>query len=171
MVEIDQQKYGFLFAERLEKTLHEYVRKTIDAEVKFYSIVEIVEEEKRKYNELQNHVQMQNDIISKSTKSIEALTIQNDNTKNNSDSYVSRIKDLESNLNKVSQDNKILNELNQKKELRIQELEREMSRLNQELQITFDDLQNLKNSIPVETKKIINKPKKPVIENIEEGTF
>jgi chromosome segregation ATPase len=187
MIEIDQQKYGFLFAERLEKTFHEQIRKTIDLEVKISALLEFAEEEKRKQNELTENTKHHEQSIKNAMDHIEELAARirqyditiEEMTKNNStqidqiikhnaaeiSNYSNRIADIESELNRNAELKTKFEHLNYEKELRIEELEREMNRLNQELQITFNDFQDLKNSIKEEPKKIINKAKKPVVDD------
>jgi len=187
MIEIDQQKYGFLFAERLEKTFHEQIRKTIDVEVKLSALLEGFEEEKRKQSELQLQIQTQYDMYLQAVNSVEKLTEANNqyniiieeinktNTNkieeiNNNysreiNNYNNRITDLESELNRTAELRYKFEQLNNEKELKIKDLEREMQRLNEELQITFNDFQILKNSTKEESKKIINKAKKPVVDD------
>jgi chromosome segregation ATPase len=187
MLELDQQKYAFLFTERLEKTFHEQIRKTIDLEVKISALLEFAEEEKRKQNELTENTKHHEQSIKNAMDHIEELAARirqyditvEEMTKNNStqieqmikhnaaeiSNYSNRIADIESELNRNAELKTKFEHLNYEKELKIEELEREMNRLNQELQITFNDFQDLKNSIKEEPKKIINKAKKPVIDD------
>ena len=197
MFEIDQQRYSFLFSERLEKNFHEQIRKTIDSEVKLEAILESIDDEKKKYIELQRNYNSQNEIINQAKISIQDLTEKNnqhaqivsmyeeriqqinvlsdakvkettDNFTREISNYTSRINDLEIAINKTSETCVTLENSNGQKDLKIKELEKEISHLKEELQITSNDLQDLKNSSKDDTKKIINKTKKAVI---DDGVF
>jgi len=197
MFEIDQQRYSFLFSERLEKNFHDQIRKTIDSEVKLEAILESIDDEKKKYIELQRNYNSQNEIINQAKISIQDLTEKNnqhaqivnmyeekiqqinvlsdakvkettDNFTREISNYTSRINDLEISINRTSETCVTLENSNNQKDLKIKELEKEISHLKEELQITSNDLQDLKNSFKEDTKKIINKTKKAVI---DDGVF
>jgi predicted RNase H-like nuclease (RuvC/YqgF family) len=175
MAEFNQNKYNILYAQRLETLFHEQIRKTIDVEVRLSLSYELLEEEKNRYFESQKQVEIQNDMMQQASNSIQELTINNKNNDNITSILNNRISELETLINKTTETNSSYQAANNQKDSRIKELERELERQSQELQTTFNELQKVKQLIPPpvveEPKKIINKSKKSVEVFTEDGTF
>jgi chromosome segregation ATPase len=164
-IEIDQQKYNMLYAQRLETLLHEQIRKTIDLEVRISLSYEMLEEQVRRYDESQKQVDIQNEIMQQAARSIEELTLKTKNYEISVKEFTDRIIEMEKRIDGYSEKNTVLDKTLLEKETKIKTLERELNRQNSELQVTFDDLQKLKEESS--NKKPINKNKNPV----EDGTF
>jgi len=125
--------------------------------------VSYIEELKQKYEESQKQVEIQNDIMQHATRSIEDLTVKNKNLESQIVNLNTTKIDLERSKNEnIDSLNQYLN--------RNGELERELKRINQEMQLIFDENVLLKKQIEeVVPKKTINKKQSSVL--IDDSTF
>jgi predicted RNase H-like nuclease (RuvC/YqgF family) len=174
MLEIDQQQYSFAYAQRLESSFHEQIRKTIDLEVRLSFLAEKIQEEKNKFEESQKNVEFQNEIMQQAANSIQELTIKNKDLEFKNENSSKKVTELEANIHRISEKSDSFERLSNQKDSKIKELERELERQGKELQTTFEELQKLSELLlpQKKIKKTINKNNTeidPVV--IEEGNF
>jgi chromosome segregation ATPase len=163
MDSIEQNNYTMVYVKRQENLLMEQIKKLIDLETQLTLSVSYIEELKQKYEESQKQVEIQNDIMQQATRSIEDLTVKNKNLESQIVNLNTTKIDLERSKNEnIDSLNQYLN--------RNGELERELKRINQEMQLIFDENVLLKKQIEeVVPKKTINKKQSSVL--IDESTF
>jgi predicted RNase H-like nuclease (RuvC/YqgF family) len=174
MIEIDQQQYSFAYAQCLESSFHEQIRKTIDLEVRLSFLAEKIQEEKNKFEESQKNVEVQNEIMQQAANSIQELTIKNKDLEFKNENSSKKVTELEANIHRISEKSDSFERLSNQKDSKIKELERELERQGKELQTTFEELQKLSELLlpQKKIKKTINKNNTeidPVV--IEEGNF
>ena len=147
MIDHDQQSdYTKFYLNRQEQIAIDQFRKIIDLEVKLTMVIENSNALGAKYEEALKTIETQKDVIGQATVSIEELTkakIDNDKA----------IKDLSERLDKADERNRLLtedknsvvNEVNMSRG-RINDLEREINRLNGELSQAVSDKTVKKNN-------------------------
>jgi chromosome segregation ATPase len=168
MSDIDVQKYNFYYLKHLESFSENQVKRYIDAEVRLSLVSEALTEEKKNYEESQKQVEVQNNMMQQAARSIEDLSIQNKEYESTNKDYIKRIGELETSMNGILENDRALRELMVQKDAKIKDLESEVNRRNEELQVMYDDYTKLKELVPqAEAKKLINKNKK----SVEDGTF
>jgi chromosome segregation ATPase len=163
MDSIEQNNYTMVYVKRQENLLMEQIKKLIDLETQLTLSVSYIEELKQKYEESQKQVEIQNDIMQQATRSIEDLTVKNKNLESQIVNLNTTKIDLERSKNEnIDSLNQYLNRNN--------ELERELKRINQEMQLIFDENVFLKKEIEeIVLKKTINKKQPSTI--IDDSTF
>ena len=147
MIDHDQQSdYTKFYLNRQEQIAIDQFRKIIDLEVKLTMVIDNANALGAKYEEALKTIETQKDVIGQATVSIEELTkakIDNDKA----------IKDLSERLDKADERNRLLtedknsvvNEVNMSRG-RINDLEREINRLNGELSQAVSDKTVKKNN-------------------------
>lgn len=145
MTEVDV-KNVMLYAQRQEQILHEFIRRTIDAEVKVSSFSSSIEEMKNKYESSQSEVVKQNELMQQATKSIENLTIKNKNLEQ-------QIENLQKNYTECNKTREELKNENQNIKSTNYGLQKEIERLNIEIKNIIEENKNTKN---INKKKAVN---------------
>jgi len=134
MSDSDQQSdYTRFYVKRQEQIVIEQLKKIIDLEVKMTMLIENTNTLGTKYEEALQTIETQQEIISQATVSIEELTarkIENENTIKNLTDRADKA--AETNRTIVEEKNTVVNEINMQKG-RLNDLEREVNRLNEEL--------------------------------------
>jgi chromosome segregation ATPase len=134
MSDSDQQSdYTRFYVKRQEQIVVEQLKKIIDLEVKMTMLIENTNTLGTKYEEALQTIETQQEIISQATVSIEELTarkIENENTIKNLTDRADKA--AETNRTIVEEKNTVVNEINMQKG-RLNDLEREVNRLNEEL--------------------------------------
>lgn len=143
--------YTVLFAQRQELFIQECLRKLFDAEVKLVVVNNTVSEWKEKYEASQKQVDVQNEMMKQAAASIEKMTVEGKNMNTDSENFRRRIGEYEARINELGA---IERELRNQVELsnnRVRDLEKELVRQKEELQLMFDEAK-IKQSI----KKKVN---------------
>ena len=134
MSDSDQQSdYTRFYVKRQEQIVIEQIKKIIDLEVKMTMLIENTNTLGAKYEEALQTIETQQEIISQATVSIEELTskkIENENTIKNLTDRADKA--AETNRTIIEEKNSVVNEINMQKG-RLNDLEREVNRLNEEL--------------------------------------
>ena len=134
--------------------LLDYIRKTIDLEIKAISLNSSLIDYKAKYEESQKQVEIQNSLMQQAANSVERLTIENKK-------YEKSIEDLRKSLtecrnelsdsrSKSSSSEEEINLIN----ARIKELKEEYNRQTAELSELFKENQELKSKLPINKTKV-----------------
>jgi hypothetical protein len=166
----DLENYNALFIQRQEQLYVDLLRKSIDLEVKQAMLSKFLEDTKKERDEYFNQSQSQVEIVSQATNSIEALTIKTreqeitikDLEKRNQDTQTQnqgRILEIEKRANDLYTEKNKLIEDYENNSIVIKSLQKEIERQNEEMQLIFDENQKLKQLLPPEPKKTINKKK------------
>jgi chromosome segregation ATPase len=149
---MDTSDYTVSFVKRQEEYLVEYIRKTIDLDIRLFFANEKIKELTTQFEESQKQIQLQNEMMNQAAKSVEELTLKRDQLN----------KIIEENQHKISQYTTKINVLEEQVKVESNKsvnFEREYQRQKVELQQMFEENTELKNKI-TEPKKMINKPKK-----------
>lgn len=154
-----QEKYLKHYIQRQEMLLLEYIRKTIDLELKAISLNSSSIEYKTKYEESQKQVEVQNELMQQAATGVETLTIEKKK-------YEKTVEELKTSLSDCRNERvAIASELSQAKEKianfdneikmsnhRAEEIREEYNRQTQELSDLFKENQELKSKLPINKK-------------------
>jgi len=134
MSDSDQQSdYTRFYVKRQEQIVIEQIKKIIDLEVKMTMLIENTNTLGAKYEEALQTIETQQEVIKQATVSIEELTTQKIENENTIKNLTDRAdKAAETNRTIVEEKNIVVNEINMQKG-RLNDLEREVNRLNEEL--------------------------------------
>jgi chromosome segregation ATPase len=128
-----QSDYTRFYIKRQEQILIESIKKNIDLEVKLAMLIDNINNLSKKHEEALQTIETQQEIINQATVSIEELTtrkIENENTIKNLTDRADKA--AETNRTIIEEKNAVVNEINMQKG-RLNDLEREVNRLNEEL--------------------------------------
>lgn len=128
-----QSDYTRFYIKRQEQILIESIKKNIDLEVKLAMLIDNINNLSKKHEEALQTIETQQEIINQATVSIEELTtrkIENENTIKNLTDRADKA--AETNRTIIEEKNSVVNEINMQKG-RLNDLEREVNRLNEEL--------------------------------------
>ena len=162
-----QEKYLKLYIQRQEMLLLDYIRKTIELELKVISLNAALNDYKSKYEESQKQVEIQNEIMKQAATGVETLTVEKIAFEEKEKKLNETIKELKNSLNdcknerySISQD---LNRANEKianfdNEIKMSnhkadEIRQEYNRQTQELSKLFKENQELKSKLPINKTK------------------
>lgn len=162
-----QEKHLKLYIQRQEMLLLDYIRKTIDLELKAISLNSSLLEYKTKFEESQKQVEIQNDLMQQAANGVESLTIEKLKFEEKEKKLNETINELKSSLNdcknerySITQD---LNRANEKianfdndlkaANYRTDEIREEYNRQTQELSELFKENQELKSKLPINKTK------------------
>lgn len=154
-----QEKYLKHYIQRQEMLLLEYIRKTIELELKAISLNSSSIEYKTKYEESQKQVEVQNDLMQQAATGVESLTIEKKQ-------YEKTVEELKNSLNDCKNERySITQELNEAKEKianfdneiklanhRVDEIREEYNRQTKELSDLFKENEELKSKLPINKK-------------------
>jgi chromosome segregation ATPase len=171
MTQDEKNQYVEIYTQKQEQLIVQYLRKSIDDEIKLLmlnsSVVQLnntIKEWEAKYEESQRNVASQNEIMAQATRSIEDLTNKTKSQQdhiNNLNRSLSESQDKINNIqNDINKANKArddaLNEMNLIKSS-IDQYKNEINRQNEELQSLFKENEELK--LGINNKKPILKKK------------
>jgi len=128
-----QSDYTRFYIKRQEQILIESIKKNIDLEVKLAILIDNINNLSKKHEEALQTIETQQEIINQATVSIEELTtrkIENENIIKNLTDRADKA--AETNRTIIEEKNAVVNEINMQKG-RLNDLEREVNRLNEEL--------------------------------------
>jgi chromosome segregation ATPase len=128
-----QSDYTRFYIKRQEQILIESIKKNIDLEVKLAMLIDNINNLSKKHEEALQTIETQQEIINQATVSIEELTtrkIENENIIKNLTDRADKA--AETNRTIIEEKNSVVNEINMQKG-RLNDLEREVNRLNEEL--------------------------------------
>jgi chromosome segregation ATPase len=128
-----QSDYTRFYIKRQEQILIESIKKNIDLEVKLAILIDNINNLSKKHEEALQTIETQQEIINQATVSIEELTtrkIENENIIKNLTDRADKA--AETNRTIIEEKNSVVNEINMQKG-RLNDLEREVNRLNEEL--------------------------------------
>lgn len=155
MTNNDNENYALIYIQKQEQFILEIVRKSVNLEVQIVSLTNKINEFEKLYNESQNNVSQQNQMMEQAANSIKELTVK-------SEKY-EKLKSDYSNINnerdKILSENHILNK-------KINELTNEINRQNDEMKKLYDENEELKNKIPKKKTR-----KKSEIKLLEENNL
>ena len=151
-----QEKYLKHYIQRQEMLLLEYIRKTIDLELKAISLNSSLIEYKSKYEESQKQVEVQNELMQQAANGVESLTIEKKK-------YEKTVEELKTSLSDCRNERvAIANELKEAKQKidnfdneikiannRADEIREEYNRQTKELSELFKENQELKSKLPI----------------------
>jgi DNA repair exonuclease SbcCD ATPase subunit len=163
MNEFEQNNYNSYYIKRQEQILLDQIKKGIDYEVRITMLFDALKESRAQSEEFKNSVDASNELFLQATRSIEDLTVKNQNFENTVKNLESQIQNLSKNKHDLeSSKNEIQNQLNSQIS-RNDGLEREMKRLNEEMKMFFEENNQLKSLVEeLKPKKPINKKSKPI---------
>lgn len=152
--------------------LLEYIRKTIELELKAISLNSSSIEYKTKYEESQKQVEIQNDLMQQAANGVEILTVEKKTFEEKEKKLNETINDLKNSLNdcknerySITQDlnranEKIANFENDLKSAnnKTDEIKEEYNRQTQELSQLFKENQELKSKLPINKSKTKKEP-------------
>jgi chromosome segregation ATPase len=155
-----QEKYLKHYIQRQEMLLLEYIRKTIDLELKAISLNSSLIEYKSKYEESQKQVEVQNELMQQAANGVESLTIEKKK-------YEKTVEELKTSLSDCRNERvAIANELKEAKQKidnfdneikiannRADEIREEYNRQTKELSELFKENQVLKSKLPINKTK------------------
>jgi chromosome segregation ATPase len=155
-----QEKYLKHYIQRQEMLLLEYIRKTIDLELKAISLNSSLIEYKSKYEESQKQVEVQNELMQQAANGVESLTIEKKK-------YEKTVEELKTSLSDCRNERvAIANELKEAKQKidnfdneikiannRADEIREEYNRQTKELSELFKENQELKSKLPINKTK------------------
>ena len=147
----EQSNYNLFYIKRQEQLLFEYMKKSIDYEVKLAMLMNSSEESKK-------NLEIQNDINQQALRSVEDLTIKNKNFEAQIEQLTARNTFIEKGIQESNRNKEALVQERDKLSFRINDLEKEIQRQKEEMQQLFNENVELKE---INNKKTINK-KKPV---------
>ena len=155
-----QSDYTVIFAQRQELFIQDCLRKLFDIEVKLTLANATINEWKEKYEESQKQVQLQNEMMSQAAASIESITVQNKNVSSENDRFSKTIKELEIKIIELSKSEEKLKNQVELSNSRIRDLEKELVRQREELQLMFDGPKVIEETKtkPLPKKKVNTKP-------------
>lgn len=157
--EIDELKsrnnYLALFVQKQEKMLLDYLRQTIDGEIKLISLNSQINDLSKKYEESQKQVELQNDMMNQAAKGLEITEKEKQHLQQKEEELLQRIKNMEEDFNRRitsldEEKNRYYNELTQRKqdissvEKQKEEFNIELKRQNEELSALYKETQELK---------------------------
>ena len=162
-----QEKHLKYYIQRQEMLLLEYIRKTIDLELKAISLNASLIDYKTKYEESQKQVDIQNDLMKQAANGVESLTVEKIAFEEKEKKLNETIKELKQSLNDCKNERySITQELNQTKEKianfdneikmannRADEIREEYNRQTQELNELFKENEELKSKLPINKAK------------------
>lgn len=162
-----QEKHLKHYIQRQEMLLLDYIRKTIDLELKAISINFSLLEYKTKYEESQKQIEIQNDLMQQAANGVESLTIEKLKFEEKEKKLNETINELKSSLNDCKNERySITQELNKANEKidnfvneikiannRADEIREEYNRQTQELSELFKENQELKTKLPINKSK------------------
>ena len=155
MSEPEQSNYNLFYIKRQEQLLFEQIKKGIEYEVRLTMLI-------GSYEETKKNLEQQNEINQQAMRSIEDLTIKNKNLQSENERLAAKVPGFE---NAIHENNKLQVTLAAERDnlaFRLGDLQKEMKRQQDEMQILFDENVELKAALEiVNQKKTINK-KKPV---------
>lgn len=182
-----RDSYLTLYIQKQEALLLDYLRKTLDLDIKVIALTNTLKDWEDKYDASQNQVKLQNDMMDQAAKGIEVVTIEKKQLEekvtelNNriteilnghevrvqelKASYDNRINDLETNLGKARE------ELNKTKQddagcqKQLEDMKREFQQQKNELNILYNENVELKSKLPPE--KVVKKPAKRILDDNE----
>ena len=155
-----QEKYLKQYIQRQEILLLDYIRKTIDLEIKSINLNASLIEFKTKYEESQKQVEIQNDLMQQAANGVESLTIEKKSFEEKEKRLNDTILELKNSLNDCKQERqKIiqeyesfkLNNLNNDK--KFQDLSEEYHRQIEEMNKLYQENQELKSKLPINKSK------------------
>lgn len=174
-----------LYVQKQEQLLLDYLRKSIESEIKVVALTSSLQDITSQYEESQKQVELQNDMMQQAAKGLEVTTLEKKQLeekekelsnriteltnnyetrlKDNQTNYEARIRDLETNLGVTREE---LNKIKQNDEgcnKKLEDLRREYDHQKEELNNIYKENQELKSKLPPETKAVKKQIKKPVL--------
>lgn len=148
-METEQQNenIALLYIQKQEQTILEYIRKQMDYEIKLHLLNDKANQHAEKIKELSAIVESQSNIISQAKNSIEILTNDNNNLNLIKVAQEDKIQQLEKNIFDIDNDLRQHKKMNESNNKRIADLQIELDRQN-------DELTGLYNSKKIKLKKV-----------------
>ena len=145
MDSIEQSNYNLLLIKRQEQLLFEYMKKSIDYEVKLAMLINSSEEYKK-------NLDIQTELSQQAIRSVEDLTIKNKNLESEIEQLNSRNSFIEKSLRESNRNKEALVQERDNLIFRVNDLEKELLRQKEELQTLFDG-QHIKKTINKKNRK------------------
>jgi len=173
MADIEKEQYNQIYIQKQEQLLVQYMRKSIDDEIKImmlngsiFQLNNTIKEWEAKFDESQNNVASQNEIMLQATRSIEDLT---NKTKSQQDQINNLNNELSEQQNKYNDIQNNINSANVLKDQSTGELEliknsieqykKEIIRQNEEMMLLFEENKQLKSKTQINSDKKVFKKK------------
>jgi len=154
--------YAPLYIQRQESIAVEFMRKSIDLEIKVMSLTAAVQELEQKFEESQKQVEIQNDMMAQAAKGMESLNSEKEAVEKERDDFCIQIKDLQKRCDQINLEKaKVLTDLanveqtinNFKKQS--EELKKEYTKQTEELNSLYKENEELRGKLPQLKKKTI----------------
>lgn len=155
-----ESQYLNLYVQKQEVILQEYIRKSIDLDIRSLILSNAVKEISAKYEEAQDQIRTLNGTMDQAVKGLDALTVDKQMFEERISQYENRIKQLEKEYGETQvQKNQIGNELASLKETvdgykkSSEESRRELQRQTEELNNVYREMEELRAIKGSDTKK------------------
>lgn len=159
-----ESQYLNLYVQKQEVILQEYIRKSIDLDIRSLILSNAVKEISAKYEEAQDQIRTLNGTMDQAVKGLDALTVDKQMFEERISQYENRIKQLEKDYGDTQvQKNQIGNELASLKETvdnykkSSEESRRELQRQTEELNNVYREMEELRAIKGSDTKKAARK--------------
>lgn len=164
-VDNKENQYLTLYVQKQEHLMLEYIRKSIDLEIRSMILGNAVKDVTSKYEESQDQIKVLNGSMDQAVKGLDALTVDKQMFEERISQYENRIKQLEKELSEtLVEKNKFGNELASLKsqvddyKRSSEESRREMQRQTEELNTLNREMEELRSIKGSDTKKAAKKP-------------
>ena len=173
MADTEKEQYNQIYIQKQEQLLVQYMRKSIDDEIKIimlngsvFQLNNTIKEWEAKFDESQNNVASQNEIMLQATRSIEDLTNKTKFQQDQINNLNNELTEKNNRFNTVQNDinsanilkDKAFNELELIKNS-IEQYKREIARQNEEMMLIFEENKQLKSKTQINSDKKVLKKK------------
>ena len=173
MSDTEKEQYNQIYIQKQEQLLVQYMRKSIDDEIKImmlngsiFQLNNTIKEWETKFDESQNNVASQNEIMLQATRSIEDLTNKTKSQQDQINNLNTELTEKNNRFNTIQNDinsaniskDKAFNELELIKNS-IEQYKREITRQNEEMLLLFEENKQLKSKTQINSDKKILKKK------------
>jgi len=132
-----KEKYALAYIQKQETFALEMVRKIMNLEMTIDNLKSVIKTKENEITNAKETILHQNEIILQSTESIKTLTNERDSLREEKDTYIKTSKERD---RLRAEHNETLN--------KVESLQREITRVNSEMQMVWNENQSLKNLVP-----------------------
>lgn len=156
----ETELYLKVFIQKQEMLLHEYMRKSIDSDIRASLLEAKVKEALDKYEESQKQVEIQNNMMSQAAKGLEAVTIENNELQEKLERYQKTLASVQQEKDTYFNDLTKLKESSSGSDKRVNEIILEMKKQSAELTALYNENESLKKKLPKPPPELNKKIKK-----------
>lgn len=148
------------YIQKQELMLLDYLRKSVDSEIRASMLEASIKDLTEKYNESQKQVEIQNDMMSQAAKGLETVTVERNQLQDRVDEYLKTITSLQQEKDTFYQELVKVRENFDGSDRRINELTAELKKQNEELTALYHENESLKKKLPKPPPELNKKNKK-----------